>query len=52
MSKLTNCLRKINRIELIKDAKRLFVTWKAENVIIDFQDCGKTLKIFFNEKEE
>ena len=36
----------VNRVELIVDAKRKFVTYDAREVMIDLQDNEKTLKVF------
>ena len=40
---------KVTRIELIKNAKRHFVTYDAKEVQISLQDNDRTLKIFFKE---
>jgi hypothetical protein len=39
--------KEVTRIELIRNAKRLYVTHSVKNVKISLQDNNRTLKIFF-----
>lgn len=36
----------VNRVELIVDGKRQYVTWDAISTMIDLQDSDRTLKVF------
>jgi len=46
LSKLNLDLSKVNRVEVIDNTGRAYVKYKVQAVVADFQDDGKTLKVF------
>ena len=45
-------LSKVTRVEVIDQNGRSYVNWSDKNIIqIDFQDDGKTMKVFIGRKE-
>ena len=42
----------VNRVELIVNERRKFVTYRAKDVSLSLQDNGKTIKIFLSEEDE
>jgi len=36
----------VNRVELIVEGKRMYVTYDAKECMIDLQDSDRTLKVF------
>ena len=36
----------VNRVELIVDGERQYVTWDATEIMMDLQDGNRTLKLF------
>jgi hypothetical protein len=45
-------LSKVNRVEVIDNTGRAYVKYNVQAVVADFQDDGKTLKIFVTYEEE
>jgi len=44
-------LKKVTRVEVIDEKGRSYVNWeKDNNVEIDYQDDGRTLKIFISKR--
>jgi hypothetical protein len=41
-----NTLEKVNRVEVIDESGRAYTCYNAENVVMQLQDDGKTLKLF------
>lgn len=42
-------LPKVNRVEVIDQNGRSYVNWSDKNIVqIDFQDDGKTMKVFIS----
>ena len=42
-------LSKVNRVEVIDQSGRSYVNWNDKNIVqIDFQDDGKTMKVFIS----
>ena len=49
--KIVNKVNKVNRVEVIDQNGRSFVSWKPNNKTeISLQDEGKTLKVFISNK--
>lgn len=42
----------VNRVEVIDNTGRAYVKYNVQAVVADFQDDGKTLKIFLTYEEE
>jgi hypothetical protein len=45
-------LKKVNRVELINDNGRQFVSHDVVKTQLHYQDEGRTLKIFINENKK
>jgi len=43
-------VEKVNRVELIVNAKRVWNSWNLKNVKISFQDNERTIKVFAEEE--
>ena len=41
-------LSRVTRVEVIDDSGRAYTNLKVENIVIGYQDDGKTLKIFIS----
>ena len=42
----------VTRVEVVSDRDgRVFSAWNVKNVIVDFQDDGRTLKVFYEVEE-
>ena len=45
-------LPKVNRVEVIDQNGRSYVNWSDKNIVqIDFQDDGRTMKVFISRKD-
>jgi hypothetical protein len=45
--------KNVNRVEVIDDTGRVYVNWDEKNkVTVDYQDEGKTLKVFIRKEKE
>jgi hypothetical protein len=41
-----NALEKVTRVEVIDESGRAYTCYNAENVVMQLQDDGRTLKLF------
>ena len=45
-------LSEVNRVEVIDNTGRAYVKYNVQAVVADFQDDGKTLKLFLTYEED